>query len=1379
MKRSSIKVCKTFVFVAFLSIMIYQPVGAQSIIPASERSALEALYNATDGAHWNNHTNWMSSASEDSWFGISLNSDNTVRSISLPYNNLTGNIPPALSNLTSLNILILSGNSLTGSIPDEICSLVKLMQLQLAENKLTGGLPANIGQLKALNTLDLSSNQLIDIVPSNIGLLENLTQLKLSYNQFYGTIPSTIGDLINLRILEIQDNQLIGSIPTEIGELKNLNNLNLINNLLSGTLPKEIFRLVNLSGLYLMNNNFEGALSDSIGKLTNLLNLNLEGCGFEGSLPSEIGQLTKLKNLNLRKNSFSGSIPDAFSGFSSLVDVKIDSNLIDYIPPLTNISSKFLCNNNRLDFTDLEPNDTLISSLSAGNFKYAPQAEFGSEHWVTAIEGNPYNLTIPCGGTKNHYTWYKEGIKMTTAADSPTLHFNNITYSDTGTYHITVTNELLPDLTLTSLPVHLSVMDHCLKNDSLALVALYHATDGADWYNNENWLQAGTRVKDWYGIDADSCDVLSIDLYGNNLTGTLPSEIGNLVQLDTLILTNNNLTGSIPSEISELENLSVFHLDDNNLTGSIPDGVWNLTNLKELLLNLNPLDPASIPESISNLYQLKVLGMAEINLTGAIPSQVYTLSHLLNLALYGNELTGSISSDIGNLTGLKYLYLNSNQLTGAIPPETGTLSYLEELRLDDNQLSETIPAGLGNLKNLNYLNLSENKLTGKVPTEMAQMTKVKECRIDHNELTGAIPTDFNSLSSLEIFSFEHNLIEDMQELPNIDTLLYCEMNHLTFEDFERNLILLDKPGLEYDYSPQLHFGREYDTLATEDYHFELSIPCGGKYNHYLWFKDSIAIPDIPDSSTLTFESFQADDIGTYYVTVTNDSVPNLTLESEPVHIYMRPHCIKQDSLALVTFYFATNGPQWLHNDQWLTGPVSSWYGIESDSCNVLEINLGHDSLVGSLPSEIGVFTALRQLVLNHNYLIDEIPHEIGNLLQLVNLNLQENMLSGNIPDELFKLVKLQTLNLGNNQLEGTINDSVKYLTMLNYLLINDNQLTGDIPDGTGDLENLLQLDLSSNEIDGDIPSSVDGLKKIQVINLGNNQLNGDLPKELWELTTLNRLLLQNNEFEGEIPTSAGDLTNLQIFRIDSNYFSGSIPASIGQLEKLDTLRFNENQLNEIPELVNIDSVLVCSYNYLTFEDFELNLGLFDKESLEYTYSPQYKFGREYDTIAYYKYPFTLAIPCGGAHNHYQWFKNDTLQTSLPDSYLLTLSRVRYSDAGIYYVKVTNDLIPNLELTSQPVTVTVERGLPMDLSFINLVIIDGSHEPNFIIENIDDYPDNRLVVLNKWGKLVYDIKGYNNELDFTSYPEGTYYYLLTYTPASGKTQIKNFVDVIKK
>ena len=69
------------------------------------------------------------------------------------------------------------------------------------------------------------------------------------------------------------------------------------------------------------------------------------------------------------------------------------------------------------------------------------------------------------------------------------------------------------------------------------------------------------------------------DLYGNDLNGTIPAEIGHLTSLLYLGLSSNDLSGSIPAEIEHLTSLTEMHFRENDLTGSIPDGVCDLPSI--------------------------------------------------------------------------------------------------------------------------------------------------------------------------------------------------------------------------------------------------------------------------------------------------------------------------------------------------------------------------------------------------------------------------------------------------------------------------------------------------------------------------------------------------------------------------------------------------------------------------------------------------------------------------------------------------------------------------------------------------------------------------------------------------------------------------------
>src|SRR4051812_2556412 len=82
-------------------------------------------------------------------------------------------------------------------------------------------------------------------------------------------------------------------------------------------------------------------------------------------------------------------------------------------------------------------------------------------------------------------------------------------------------------------------------NDSLALVDLYNTTNGNQWSNKSGWLQG--PVSSWVGVQLQDKRVIKIDLNNNNLTGSLPSSIGNLKYLQVLFLYQNHISSIIPS----------------------------------------------------------------------------------------------------------------------------------------------------------------------------------------------------------------------------------------------------------------------------------------------------------------------------------------------------------------------------------------------------------------------------------------------------------------------------------------------------------------------------------------------------------------------------------------------------------------------------------------------------------------------------------------------------------------------------------------------------------------------------------------------------------------------------------------------------------------
>ena len=79
-----------------------------------------------------------------------------------------------------------------------------------------------------------------------------------------------------------------------------------------------------------------------------------------------------------------------------------------------------------------------------------------------------------------------------------------------------------------------------------ALMALYDGTDGPNWDDNTGWDTA-SAVNTWNGVTVTGGQVGNLDLSGNQLTGTIPTgELGNLTNLEDLLLGGNSLSGSIP-----------------------------------------------------------------------------------------------------------------------------------------------------------------------------------------------------------------------------------------------------------------------------------------------------------------------------------------------------------------------------------------------------------------------------------------------------------------------------------------------------------------------------------------------------------------------------------------------------------------------------------------------------------------------------------------------------------------------------------------------------------------------------------------------------------------------------------------------------------------
>jgi IPTL-CTERM motif/Divergent InlB B-repeat domain len=261
---------------------------SHAVIPAAERTALQALYTSTNGASWTNNTNWNGAAgTECTWFGVTCSAgDANVIFISVNSNNLTGTLP-ALSAFTALQNFTVSNNSIGGSIPS-LAGLTTLLNFVAGGNDLTGTIPSLAG-LTSLINFRVGSNQLTGSIPSLTGLTA-LQDFDVQVNQLTGAIPSLTG-LTALSQFQAYNNQLTGSIPSLAG-LTSLGTFFAFNNQLTGNIPA-------LTGL------------------TNLNEFDVSGNQLTGAIPSLAG-LSELDLFRVHNNQLSGAIPPVPAPVNSL-----------------------------------------------------------------------------------------------------------------------------------------------------------------------------------------------------------------------------------------------------------------------------------------------------------------------------------------------------------------------------------------------------------------------------------------------------------------------------------------------------------------------------------------------------------------------------------------------------------------------------------------------------------------------------------------------------------------------------------------------------------------------------------------------------------------------------------------------------------------------------------------------------------------------------------------------------------------------------------------------------------------------------------------------------------------------------------------------------
>ena len=1131
-----------------------------------DKPGLVSLYDSTEGDNWADNTNWLTNVPVGEWHGVTTSDGARGR----------------------VSGLLLMGNRLAGRIPSTIGDLTNLETLRLTDNSLRGEIPSELGSLKSLQVLELADNNLSGEIPPELGGLTNLQSLELFDNRLWGAIPSELGSLAQLQVLDVSDNRLSGEVPTELANLTKLEVLDLSDNSLTGAIPEGLGSLADLDTVYLDGNDLSGCIPTTWRSLDNedFDDLGLPFCDVSlSSLAISPGQLdpefdsgtsdytaeVDQAQLTITPASLHSATFEFLDGNGEDIpdaDETLDGHQVDIDYGVTTIKIKVVSQDGEESHTYTvevsrlgEPDaPAIIDPIGAGPASLTVSWTAPTETRGGDVSSYDLRYIVSAATDKADDNWTMLDGAWTTgplrytivgliAGTQYDIQVRAATSAGAGPWSTTLTGTPNQGECSTEGAVSDATNNPGLASDCEVLLIARDALAGAaslDW-------QASISIGDWDGVEVSGTPqrVTGLDLEDSQLTGTIPSELGSLSQLQTLSLSQNQLTEEIPLELGRLTHLQSLSLWSNQLAGVIPPELSNLSNLTLLKLSQNQLT-GCIPAGVRGVddNDLGDLGLPFCDVL------------LSDLTISPRSLTPTFDP-----YHTEYTALDGPPLVTVTPvnEHDSTLAVLDE---NDDEIADADTTLAGH-----QVDVDNGATTIKVRVTSQDELSTRTYTVLVSRVLGA-PTI--SVTPGGGFLMVTWVAPDQNEEIAVTAydLRYIETSADETEDSNWTVVedaWTENAGGDLRYViTGLSAGTQYDVQVRA-----ASAEIDGH-----WSETMTGTPATPS------------------VCVTGGAVTDST------NTGLASDC---EALLAARDVLAKNASL-----NWATDtPMKGWDGVtvRGTPSRVTRLVLSNKSLGGTIPSELGMLSMLSNLNLRTNSLSGTIPAELGDLTNLVRLNLHTNQLSGPIPD-LSSLTGLEELYLARNKLTGPVPTWLNGMTEMRELWLWGNDLSGTIPDLSG-MTSLEKLKLAANDLEGGVPEAsalpanlrwliiqenplggtipdLSGMTSLTVlwlhtngltgeipashlpssvtsVNLHSNQLSGKIP-DLSGLDKLQWLRLQSNRLSGMIPSTLGDMDSLTRLWLHENMLSGSIPAWIGSLTKLERLWLSDNMLSgQIPE----------------------------------------------------------------------------------------------------------------------------------------------------------------------------------------------------------------------
>ncbi|KAI4351486.1 hypothetical protein L6164_005852 [Bauhinia variegata] len=523
-------------------------------------------------------------------------------------------IPSFLMFQNNLKYVDLSHNNMVGTFPSWLMhNNSGLEVLTLKNNLFTGNINLSSPILE-MRFLDISSNKMSGLLAKDIGLLlPSVTVLSLYMNSFEGNIPSSIGEMKQIWSLDLSHNHFRGKIPEQLAtNCTSLSYLRLSNNFLQGPIIPKSVRWTELASLYLNNNNFSGKLEEELGNITSLSIIDISNNSIAGQIPNAIGSCSSLKLILMTENQLEGQVPNGLLDLKRLEILDLSRNKLSSFAPDLNLTSlrflylqknafsgsipSMLSKSSKLEVLDLTDNkfsgsiplwirnlSTLrVLLLGKNNFNGHIPIELCQikSFSILDLSHNKLEGSVPsCIANMSFqfagYADYDQSFKESTAiAIAGEINFSDI-YSKAS---VQLNDEFT--MNIFNEEVQVEVEFRTKSNYYTYGGKILGYMTGLDLSSNQLSGTIPPQIGYLYRIRA-------LNLSHNFFIGSMPNTFSNLSLIESLDLSYNNLTGEIPHELSQLHFLAIFNVSYNNLFG-IPPSSGQFANFDENNYRGNP-----------------------------------------------------------------------------------------------------------------------------------------------------------------------------------------------------------------------------------------------------------------------------------------------------------------------------------------------------------------------------------------------------------------------------------------------------------------------------------------------------------------------------------------------------------------------------------------------------------------------------------------------------------------------------------------------------------------------------------------------------------------------------------------------------------------------